>query len=48
MLHHKNPQTFVWGFFVSGGTGLEKHVPKRSEGNQSPSGALIRARFLDP
>ena len=39
MLHHKNPQTFVWGFFVSGDPSLEKYTAKTESGEIVALGA---------
>ena len=37
--------TFVYWFFFVSARDLKEHGPRRRRGNQSPSGALISARF---
>ena len=48
MLHHESPDLLVWGLFSWWRYRTRTARAERSEGNQSPSGALISARFPTP
>ena len=44
----QSPDLSVWGFFCGGRYRTRTARPRRRRGNQSPSGALISARFPTP